>query len=319
MEFQDYYKLLGVSRNASDAEIKKAYRKLARKYHPDVSKEADAEEKFKQVKEAYEVLKDPEKRQAYDQFGQNWKQGQQFNPPPGWDAQGASGFAGGGFTGADAGDFSDFFENMFGGGAGFRQGGFSGGRSFKTRGEDLHSKVTVNLEDAYHGTTRSIRLQVPEVTAQGHIQHKLKTLNVKIPKGVTAGQQIRLSGQGGAGQGGGKNGDLYLEVEFAKHPHFTVEDKNIYLHLPLAPWEAALGEKVTVPLISGKVDLKIPAGSESGKKMRLKGKGIPAKVPGDFYVILEIVTPKAETAAQKDLYANMQKEFANFAPRKELS
>ncbi len=318
MEFQDYYKLLGVSRNTTDAEIKKAYRKLARKYHPDVSKEANAEEKFKQVKEAYEVLKDPEKRQAYDQFGQNWKQGQQFNPPPEWGTQGTSGFTGGGFTGADAGDFSDFFESMFGGGNGFRQGGFSKGHAFKTRGEDLHSKVTVSLEDAYHGTTRSIRLKAPEINAQGQMHYKLKTLNVKIPKGVIAGQQIRLSGQGGPGQGGGKNGDLYLQVEFAKHSLFTIEEKDVYLRLPITPWEAALGTKITVPLIGSKVDLKIPMGVESGKKMRLKGKGIPAKVPGDFYVILEIVTPKAETASQKAFYADMQKEFTEFAPRQEL-
>ena len=320
MEFQDYYKLLGVSKSASDAEIKKAYRKLARKYHPDVSKEPNAEEKFKQVKEAYEVLKDPEKRQAYDQFGQNWKQGQQFEPPPNWQGQDTSGFGGGDFTGADAGDFSDFFENMFGGG-GFRQNtsGFGGGRQFKTRGEDLHSKVKVSLADAYHGTTRSIRLQVPEMSAQGIVQHKLKTLNVKIPKGVLAGQQIRLGGQGGAGQGGAKNGDLYLEVEFEPHPHFTVEGKNVYLRLPIAPWEAALGTKITVPLISGKVDLKIPVSAESGKKMRLKGKGLPAKVPGDFYVILEIMTPPAETAEQKILYENMQEVFSNFDPRKEIN
>ena len=319
MEFQDYYKLLGVGKNASDAEIKKAYRKLARKYHPDVSKEANAEEKFKQVKEAYEVLKDPEKRQAYNQFGQNWKHGQQFNPPPGWGGQEASGFTGGGFTGADTGDFSDFFEQMFGGG-GFRQasGGFAGGHGFKMRGEDLHSKVRVSLEDAYHGTTRSIRLQVPEVNAQGRVQHKLKTLNVKIPRGVTSGQQIRLSGQGSPGQGGGPNGDLYLEVEFEKHSHFSVEGKDIYLHLPLAPWEAALGTKIAIPLLDGKVDLKIPAAAKSGKKMRIKGKGLPAKSPGDFYVIIEIMAPPAKTAAQKELYANMEKEFTNFNPRKEI-
>lgn len=323
MEFQDYYKLLGVGKSASDAEIKKAYRKLARKYHPDVSKEADAEDKFKQVKEAYEVLKDPEKRKFYDQYGENWKAAQQGGFAGGGPG-GPSGFGGGGFTGADAGDFSDFFENMFGGGGGFRYAdggaGFGGGRrNFKTRGEDLHTKVKISLEDAYKGTTRSLRLQVPEVTAQGQVVNKAKTLNVKIPKGVTEGQQIRLSGQGGMGQGGGPNGDLYMEVEFEKHPRYTLEGKNVYYRLPISPWEAALGDKVTVPLVEGKVDLKVPAGSESGKKMRLKGKGLPAKAPGDFYVVLEIITPKPTTDAQKAIYETMANEFKEFDPRKEVA
>ena len=319
MEFQDYYKLLGVSKKASDAEIKKAYRKLARKYHPDVSKETNAEEKFKQVKEAYEVLKDPEKRQAYDQFGQNWQHGQSFNPPPNWEGQAASDFGGGGFTGTNTGGFSDFFENMFGGGD-FRQaaGGFSGGH-FKARGENLHSKVKISLADAYHGTTRSIRLQIPEANAQGQLQHKLKTLNVKIPKGVTAGQQIRLTGQGAPGQHGGATGDLYLEIEFEKHQYFTVEGKDVYLRLPVAPWEAALGAKITVPLVDGKVDLKIPAGSQSGKKMRLSGKGLPAKPAGNFYVTLLIETPAAHTVVEKEMYQQMQNEFTSFNPRKEIS
>jgi curved DNA-binding protein len=323
----DYYKLLGVGKSASDAELKKAYRRLARKYHPDVSKEANAEDKFKEVKEAYEVLKDPEKRKFYDQYGENWQQAQQG----GFAGGGAQGFGGGGFTGANPEGFSDFFSDMFGGGGGgfryandggFGGGGFggaAGGRSRKARGEDLHSKVTVSLEDAYNGTTRSIRLQVPEANAQGMVQHKLKTLNVKIPKGVTEGQQIRLNGQGGAGVAGGPNGDLYLEVQFNKHSHFTVEGKNVYVHVPIAPWEAALGDKITVPTVTGKVDLKIPAGSESGKKMRLKGKGIPAKVAGDLYVVLEIMTPKPESDAQKAVYETMQSEFSDFNPRKELA
>ncbi len=316
MQFQDYYKLLGVSKNASDAEVKKAYRKLARKYHPDVSKEANAEEKFKQIKEAYEVLKDGEKRQAYDQLGKDWKHGQQFKPPPGWRSQGSSAFDDSGFTGATAGDFSDFFDSMFGGGGFDRASG--GRRHFKGRGEDLHSRVTISLEDTYHGAMRNISLQVPQINSQGIVQYQLqpKTFHVKIPKGVTAGQQIRLSGQGGPGQGGGANGDLYLEVEFAKHPLFTVRGKDVYLQLPIAPWEAALGTKIAVPLISGKVDLKIPEGSGFAKKMRLKGKGLPAKVPGDFYIVLSIVTPKAATAAQRKIYTDMEKQFTHFNPRK---
>lgn len=318
MQFQDYYKLLDVSKNASDTEIKKAYRKLARKYHPDVSTERNAEEKFKQIKEAYEVLKDAKKRQAYDQLGKDWQHGQQFKPPPGWRDEEASGFGTGGFTGAKAGDFSDFFERMFSGNAAFHRTG-SSSPHFKRPGEDLHSRVTISLEDAYHGATRNIRLQVPKMNAQGIVENKLKTLNIKIPKGVTAGQQIRLSGQGGSGQGGGADGDLYLEVEFAKHPHFTVEGKNVYLQLPITPWEAALGATITVPLITGKVDLKIPAGSESTKKMRLKGKGFPATVPGDVYIILSIVTPKAVTAAQKKIYTDMEKQFTHFNPREGIS
>jgi curved DNA-binding protein len=324
MEFQDYYKLLGVSKSVSDAELKKAYRKLARKYHPDVSKEADAEEKFKQVKEAYEVLKDPEKRKFYDQYGEHWKQAQQGGfaggAGSGFGGGGSSGFGAGGFTGADAGDFSDFFENMFGGGGGgFRYSQGGGGRAYRARGEDLHSKVTVSLNDAFKGATRSLRLQVPEANARGQVVSKLKTLNVKIPKGVTEGQQIRLAGQGGPGEGGAPNGDLYLEIEFEKHPYFTLQGKDVYYRLPITPWEAALGNKITVPLVEGKVDLTIPVGSESGKKMRLKGKGLPAKIPGDFYVVLDIVTPTPETAMQKAVYETMAKEFKDFNPRKEVA
>ena len=313
MQFQDYYKLLGVDKSASDAEIKKAYRKLASKYHPDVSKQPNAEEKFKQVKEAYEVLKDKDKRQAYDKLGKDWRHGQQFKPPPGWSGQNASNFSGD-FTDVETGDFSDFFERMFRGSGNFGHTGNSSSH-FKRRGEDLHSKVTISLEDAYHGATRSIRLQVPQVNAQGIVQHKLKTLNIKIPRGVTAGQQIRLSGQGGSAHGGGADGDLYLEVEFAKHPHFTVKDKDLYLQLPITPWEAALGATITVPLLSGKVDLKIPAGSKSSQKMRLKVKGLPAKVPGDVYIILSVVTPNPVTMAQKKIYTDMEKQFVHFNPR----
>ena len=319
----DYYKILGVSKNATDAELKKAYRRLARKYHPDVSKETNAEDKFKETKEAYEVLKDPEKRKFYDQYGENWKQAQQG----GFTGADAQGFGGGGFTGANTEDFSDYFSDMFGGGGfcyandgGFGGGGgAAGGRGFKTRGEDLHSKVSVSIQDAYQGTTRSLRLKVPQVNAQGMMTQKLKTLNVKIPKGVIEGQQIRLSGQGGAGMSGGPNGDLYLEVDFTKDPYLTVEGKNVYLRLPISPWEAALGSKVTVSTITCKVDLKVPAGSESGKKMRLKGKGIPAKIAGDLYVVLNIIAPKPETDTQKSVYETMAKEFADFNPRKELT
>jgi curved DNA-binding protein len=315
MEFQDYYKTLVVSRTATDEEIKKAYRKLARKYHPDVSKEANAEEKFKQAKEAYEVLKDPEKRKAYDQFGQNWKHGQEFSPPPSWQQQQNGANFHSGFTSNGGGEYSDFFENVFGA----RSGARGRRRSYKKKGEDLHSKITITLKESYLGATKSVQLQVPEMDANGHSYAKLKTLNIKIPKGIIAGQQVRLSGQGAAGIGGGEAGDLYMEVEFAKDPYFTVDGKDVYLRLPLAPWEAELGATVAVPIVTSKVDLKIPPHSESGKKMRLKGKGIAASEPGDFYVVLEIIVPKAETAAQKQAYQQLATEFKHYNPRKEFA
>ncbi|BAO44194.1 DnaJ C-terminal domain-containing protein [Thiolapillus brandeum] len=316
MEFEDYYKVMGVSRDATQDEIKRAYRKLARKYHPDVSKEKDAEEKFKQLGEAYEVLKDPEKRAAYDQLGKNWKAGQDFNPPPDWDA--GFEFSGGGYT--DAGNaeaYSDFFESLFGGRARSHSSAGAAGRGFNMRGQDHHAKVLIDLEDAYKGATRSITLQVPEVDASGHVITRKRTLNVRIPKGVRQGQQIRLAGQGAPGVGQGGNGDLYLEIEFRQHPFFRVEGRDVYLELPVAPWEAALGGKVQVPTPAGKLDLKIPAGSNTGRKMRLKGKGIPGKQVGDLYVELKVMVPPADTDKAKELYRQMEKELA-FNPRAAL-
>ncbi len=313
MEFKDYYQTLGVSKNAKKDEIKRAYRKLARKYHPDVSQEANAEEKFKEVKEAYEVLNDPEKRKAYDTLGPNWKNGQDFTPPPGWEQQQTGGFHHG-FTSGNQQDFSDFFEELFGQ---QRGGGFhhqSSGRGFKSKGQDAHVKVLISLEDAFSGATRQIALQMPEVTAQGQIVNKPKTLNVKIPKGIMQGQQIRLTGQGGPGLGGGPNGDLYLEVEFQDHPQFSIEGKDIYATVPIAPWEAALGAKISAPTLNGKVNLTVPANSQSGKKLRLKGKGLPAKTAGDQYVVLQVVVPPADTEAKRKLYKQMAEEMA-FEPR----
>ena len=317
MEFEDYYKIMGIKRDATQDEIKRAYRKLARKYHPDVSKEADAEEKFKRLGEAYEVLKDPEKRSAYDQLGKNWKAGQDFNPPPGWDA--GFEFSGGGFTGAGGGDsqaYSDFFESLFG----RRAGGFTGsaGRGdFHARGQDHHAKVLIDLEDAYHGATRHITLQVPELDPGGHVVTRKRTLKVRIPKGVKQGQQIRLAGQGAPGMGQGGSGDLYLEIEFKPHPFYRVEGRDVYLDLSVAPWEAALGGKVKVPTPAGVLDLKIPPGSTSGKKMRLKGKGIPGKQPGDFYVQLKIVLPPSDSEKARAFYENMKQELP-FNPRAAL-
>ncbi len=310
MEFKDYYQVLGVDKSATQDEIKRAYRKLARKYHPDVSDEADAEEKFKQLGEAYEVLKDPEKRAAYDQLGANWKAGQDFNPPPGWDA--GFEFSGGGFTDADSTAYSDFFEALFGR-QGFRRGRSSGAEGdfhgYAMRGEDHHAKVLIDLEDAYQGATRTISLQNPMLDHSGHVITKTRTLNVKIPKGVKQGQQIRLAGQGAPGAGGGQAGDLYLQIEFKPHPIYRIDGRDLSFDLPVMPWEAALGAKVKAPTPAGTVDLRIPAGAKSGSKLRLKGRGIPGKPAGDMYAVLQIVAPKPDNARQKALYQQMQQEF----------
>jgi len=308
MEYKDYYAVLGVGRKATQDEIKRAYRKLARKYHPDVSKEADAEQKFKDLGEAYEVLKDPEKRIAYDQLGSNWNAQQGFRPPPDW----GTGFE---FHGSPRGstgqhDFSDFFESLFG--QARSPGG--GSRGFHMQGEDHHAKILVDLEDSYKGASRSISLQMPEVTADGHVVSRKRTLKVNIPKGIRQGQQIRLSGQGARGQGRGAAGDLYLEIEFNPHRFYRVEGADVYLDLPVAPWEAALGASVKVPTPSGAIDLKIPANSKAGKKLRLKGRGIPSKTPGDLYVVLQIALPPANDEKSRALYRRMQEEI-KFDPR----
>jgi curved DNA-binding protein len=309
MEFRDYYKIIGVPRDATQDEIKRAYRKLARKYHPDVSKEPDAEERFKELGEAYEVLKDPEKRVAYDQLGTGWKTGQDFRPPPDWDA--GFEFSGGGFTDSDASAFSDFFEALYGRGGGQAQYRHTG---FRTRGEDHHAKILIDLEDACHGATRTITLHSAQLDEQGHVRNRERTLNVRIPKGVKQGQHIRLAGQGTPGVGGSPAGDLYLEVEFNPHSRYRVEGRDLYLDLPLAPWEAALGAKVAVPTPQGGVDLTIPPGSAAGNKLRLKGRGIPDSPPGDFYVVLQIALPAADTSEAKALYRKMEQQLA-FNPR----
>ncbi|AJP47599.1 cytochrome C biogenesis protein [Rugosibacter aromaticivorans] len=318
MEFKDYYKIMGVERSATQDEIKRAYRRLARKYHPDVSKAADAEVRFKELGEAYEVLKDPEKRAAYDRLGANWKGGQEFRPPPDWN-EGFE-FSGGGFTSGDGADYSEFFEQLFG--RATQNRGQSRGASFHAHGTDRHAKVLLDLEDAYHGATRTIVLHAPEVDAHGHVAVREQKLNVTIPRGVRAGQNIRLSGQGAPGVGQGKAGDLYLEIEFRPHPHYRVDQRDVMLDLPLAPWEAALGASVTVPTPNGAVELKIPAGSAPGAKLRLKGRGIPTAaagaVAGDFYVVLQIALPPANDEAAKAVYSDMAKQFHGFNPRAKL-
>ena len=315
MQFKDYYQIMGVARDATQDEIKRAYRKLARKYHPDVSKEADAETRFKEVGEAYEVLKDPEKRAAYDQLGANWKAGQDFRPPPDWD-QGFE-FHGGGFTEADAAGFSDFFESLFG--RGFARGGRGArpGGGYHARGEDTHARVMIDLKDAYEGATRSLSLKHTVLGPDGRPQVQERTLNVRIPKGVREGQQIRLAGQGGAGIGQGQRGDLYLEIGFNPHAHYHVEGRDVFLDLPVAPWEAALGATVKAPTPAGVVDLKVPPGSAGGRKLRLAGRGIPGKPAGDLYVVLQIALPPADNEAVQSAYRELEQASA-FKPRRNL-
>ena len=294
MEYKDYYKILGVSRDVPQDELKKAYRKLARKYHPDVSKEANAEAKFKEVGEAYEALKDPEKRAQYDQFGSSYQHGQSFNPPPGWGGQGGAGMGGG--------NFSSFLESMFSG------GGMGGNDQFFAQGEDVNAKITVSLEDAFNGAKKSIR--------RPGGANQTGTINVKIPAGITSGKKIRLAGQGKAGAGV-EAGDLFLEINIANHAYYQVEDKDVIINLPISPWEAALGAKITVPTLAGKISLTIPTSAKSGQKMRLKGRGLPGKQAGDQIVVLQIMTPPADTPEAKQLYQQMAEEL-NFNPRETL-
>ena len=324
MKFRDYYETLGVARSATEAEIKAAYRKLARKYHPDVNKEASAEDQFKELGEAYSVLKDTEKRAAYDRMGANWKNGQDFTPPPNWNegfeysndnySDGHPGFGGG-----HQGNQSEFFESLFGQGR-YRQGGRGGnpsqGMDFK--GQDHHAKISIDLVDAYNGAKRTITLHMPTQDASGHVSTQERKLDVNIPKGIKAGQNLRLAGQGGPGMGAGGSGDLYLEIDFHPNPIYRVDGKDVYLDLPLAPWEAALGTAVNIPTPAGStLELTIPAGTATGRKMRLKGKGIPSKEAGDLYVVPSIVLPGAETDLQKEAYQALEKAF-DFKPRTHL-
>lgn len=324
MEYKDYYKTLGVERDADKATIKKAYRKLARKYHPDVSNERNAESQFKDVSEAYNVLKDEEKRASYDQLGENWQAGQDFHTPPGWE-QSYAGAAHGQqqrYTSASGGvDASDFFESLFG------QGGFQGGpghdayagQARQSAGQDQHATVQIDLGDAFHGTTRQLSLAEPVRGKNEQVINKQRTLQVKIPKGIAEGQTMRLKGQGISGLAGGARGDLYLEIHFHPHALYQVEGKDISLELPVAPWEAALGGVVEVPLPDGKsVKLTLPAGSAGGKQYRLKGKGIPAKVPGNLIATIRIVAPAADNDAVKEAYQTL-KSASGFDPRANLN
>ena len=319
MDYKDYYKILGVEKGATQDEIKRSYRKLARKFHPDVSKEADAEVKFKEVGEAYEVLKDPEKREAYDQLGSNWKAGQEgFQPPPDWEQN--FDFGGGGYTQGSNQDYSSFFEDLFGGRQGGAQytSGATGRGGFQSKGENVRARVMIDLEDSFNGTSKSITLQMPEVNEQGQVINKQRTLNVKIPKGIKEGQTIRLGKQGNPGIGTGERGDLLLEVSFNPHKLYSVDGKDIYLNVPVAPWEATLGSKIDVPTPDGKkVGMKVPPDSQQGRKLRLKGKGLPGKNTGDFYVVLQVALPPSSNEKVKELNEKMRDEI-DFNPRSYL-
>jgi curved DNA-binding protein len=288
VEYKDYYEIMGVARDAPADDIKRAYRRLARKYHPDVSKEKDAEERFKEIGEAYEVLRDPEKRAAYDALGTR-KPGEEFRPPPDWEFDRSHG--------ASQGGHSDFFENLF--------GGLGGRASFRSRGFDTSAQVDVTLEEAYRGTQRALQVQRVGADERGRPKPIPQQLNVKIPAGVIDGQQIRVAAQGQAGAGGGPPGDLFLQVRVVPHRWFRAEGRDVWLDLPVTPWEAALGETVRVPTLGGRVDLKLPKGSQTDRQLRLKGRGLPGNPPGDQFVVLKIVVPQASTAAEEALYRQM--------------
>jgi curved DNA-binding protein len=302
MEFKDYYKTLDVAKTATPDEIKKSYRKLARKFHPDVSKESDAEVRMKEVNEAYAVLSDTEKRAAYDQVGQGYREGQEFRPPPNWDA----GFE---FSGSDSADASDFFENLFGHIHQSRQH-----RQTQSRGEDQHAKIVIDLIDSYHGGVRQLMLRVPQVDAAGQVVMQDRKLDVQIPKGVKEGQHIRLAGQGKPGYGGAGSGDLFLEVHFSPNAKYRVDGRDVYENIPVTPWEAAIGGDIDVLEPNGKVQVTIPSGSQSGRKLRLKGRGIPGNPAGDLYLVLNVVLPEAKTERQREIYQMMASEMA-FNPR----
>jgi curved DNA-binding protein len=303
MRYKDYYAVMGVARTATDAEIKTAHRKLARKFHPDLNKEADAEARFKEVGEAYQVLKDPEKRAAFDALGTGLKDGDEIRPRP----DVGDGFE---FRGSDSQDAEDFFNDLFGS----RARHATRPRAPEWPGEDHHARVAVSLEDTYNGAQRTFTLQMPFIDEDGHVSYETRTLDVSIPKGILDGQRLRLAGQGGAGMGQAPRGDLYLEIALEEHRRYRVEGRDVTIELPLAPWEAALGAEVVVPTPSGEVTVNVPAGSAAGRRLRLRGRGIPGKQPGDFYVMLAIVLPPADTDAKKAAYKAMH-EALDFDPR----
>jgi curved DNA-binding protein len=336
VKYLDYYEVLGVSRSATQDEIQKAYRKLARKYHPDINKNRDAEEQFKRIGEAYEVLKDPDKRKRYDMLGENWKTGQDFTPPPEWEffrgSRSRGGFGGNGFATFDFGDlgksgfgksgFSDFFDMLFGGLGGHwsEEPEQSGRRS--QRGQDQEAEITISLEEAYFGAKKTIALETSEMGLDGTVRRSVKNIEITIPKGITDGKRLRLPGKGNAGAGSGPSGDLYLRIRIAPHQQFRVKGQDLEVDVPVAPWEAALGAKLEVPTLDGPVAITLPAGMQSGQKMRLRGKGLPAKVSpakngkhGDLYAVVKIVVPKKLDPKEKKLFEELART-SPFQPRK---
>ena len=316
MEFKDYYLVMGVEKSATPEDIKRAHRKLARKYHPDVSKEKDAEARFKELAEAYDVLKDPEKRAAYDRLGVNYRAGQDFQPPPDWAGQqGGQGGYSQGFEAGDSQDHSAFFDALF---RGMGRGQGKGQRSheaFDMRGQDQHAKIQIDIEDSYKGVTRALQLRVQAEGSDGRPQFIERNIEFVIPKGIRAGQHIRLAAQGAPGIGDASPGDLYLDVEMLPHPLYRTDGADVLMDLPVAPWEAALGAEVVAPTPSGHVEIKIPAGSVTNRKLRVKGRGLPGKTPGDFYFVLKVIQPLALTEADKTAYAAFESAFKSYNAR----
>ncbi|MCP5289055.1 MAG: DnaJ domain-containing protein [Burkholderiaceae bacterium] len=328
MEFKDYYAVLGVPRDAAAEQIKKAWRQLARKYHPDVSKEPDAAARMSEVNEANAVLSDPEKRAAYDALARGHRAGERFTPPPDWDA--GFEFSGRGVDDG-VGDFSDFFAELFGrmgrGAAGQgAAGGFGGhggaapGRAAAGRGQDHHAKIVLDLEDAFRGATRQVQLRSPRLAADGRVMVDERTLDVRIPAGVRAGQLIRLAGQGGPGHGGAPAGDLFLEVHFRPHPRFRIDGAALVAELPVAPWEAALGAVVPVTLPDGSsLKVRVPAGAQSGRTLSVRGKGLPGAgaggAAGDLELVVQVVLPSAHDPRAHRHYEAMASELADFDAR----
>jgi curved DNA-binding protein len=312
MKYKDYYKILGVERSASEDDVKKAYRKLARKYHPDVSKEKDAEEKFKELQEAYEVLKDSDKRKAYDQMG-SYQPGQDFRPPPGWEQHFHTGQSGG-FQ--DLGDI-DLFDLL----SGLGRGGFSGtrrggGATFRMPGQDYEIAAHLSIEEVARGVEIEVPIAATDLGDDGQLRRTVRNVKVRIPKGATDGQRLRVPGKGGPGQGGAPNGDLYVNIELRQHDQFRVSGHDLYIELPVAPWEAALGAEVQVPTLEGRITMKVPPGSRAGQKLRARGKGLPkpSGSEGDLYAVLQIVTPSVLSEREKELYRELQRA-STFNPR----
>jgi len=320
MEFKDYYAVMSVEKSATAEDIKRAHRKLARKYHPDVSKEKDAEARFKELAEAYDVLKDPEKRAAYDRLGANYKAGQEFQPPPDWaGSQPGHGGYSQSFQDGDGQDHSAFFDSLFRGmGRGQGAGQQSSHEAFDMHGQDQHAKIQIDIEDSYKGATRTLQLRVQVEGSDGRPRLDDRTIEFVIPKGIRAGQHIRLAAQGGPGMGRGSPGDLYLDVEMLPHPLYRTDNYDVLMDLPISPWEAALGAEVVAPTPTGLVEIKIPAGSVNGRKLRVKGRGLPGKTPGDFYFVLKIMQPLASSDADKKAYADLHAAFNTFNPRTQI-